>query len=416
MSSKRAGIREAVKVLLALLTDCGCPHIPSESFRQAKYNSPEAVQPFWTILYHLVPVHQFLNSGKLGDIRNTKGEGGRTLIHFVRKYALELNYHRVELYIDTVGSCELLLFFAWLLQETSLVSQLQTYHIRTVQHNTSIPLASSKQFLLENVQSHMASLENELHSLTIIYTHHTLSFEDALRKIQFIRGVLQGSCRSVENAHRAAVKLSHAIHQSGTTESSPRPPNKQPLSIHDIFLLRYPEQLSVCVKKLEWHITSLNNIIKWRQQEPVFWQWMESVLDQHTTHGVGDDTSSDTTQPTLNIDMLNKEVTQYQQKLNQMITDKKIQIDRLYKPRMNREVNHSSINDIDDIGLKPVKIETSVLSPHLQQLHIPGLHDSSMQYRTVENEISQLQTSIKQAEEELHSFMAAVSTSIPVVK
>ena len=424
MSSKRAGIREAVKVLLALLTDCGCPHIPSESFRQAKYNSSEAVQPFWTILYHLVHVHLYLKSGKLGDIRSIKEEGGRAHIQFVRRHALELNYHRHGLYIDTaaVDSCELLLFFAWLLKETSLVSQLETYHINAVKHGTSIPLAPSKQFLLENLQSHIASIKSELCSLTM-YTHNGLSFEDALRKIQFIKGVLQGSCRSVENAHRAAVKLSHNIHQSCTSESSqlPQASNKQQcLSIHDVFLLRYPEQLSACVKSLEWDITSLNNIIKWREHEPVFWQWMESVLDQHTiTHNIvsDEDRVSDTTQLTFNIDVLNKEVTQYQQKLSEMITEKNIQLERLYKSHKNKE-DISTKSSNDDIRLKPVRIETSVLRPHLQHGHIPaGLHDhSSFQYRTVEEYITQLQTSIKQAEKELKSCMTAVSTSIPVEK
>ena len=44
MCSRGQGIRETVRFLLTLLADCNCPHIPSESFRLAKFNKPEVRQ------------------------------------------------------------------------------------------------------------------------------------------------------------------------------------------------------------------------------------------------------------------------------------------------------------------------------------------------------------------------------------
>jgi len=69
MAKKAPGIRDAIKVVLAILSDCGCPQVPSETLRQAKYNKPEAKNTFWRILYCMVQILQYLKSGDTGDIR-----------------------------------------------------------------------------------------------------------------------------------------------------------------------------------------------------------------------------------------------------------------------------------------------------------------------------------------------------------
>ena len=104
--------------------------------------------------------------------------------------------------------------------------------------------------------------------------------ETALQKVLWLKGTLGGSCASVHNAHKAAVKLSHSLLQSSTLHGSQT--RRQPLTIHNLFLLCYPEQLALYLKRLEWHTASLKNLLQWEQHETVFWQWMQSVLDEQS--------------------------------------------------------------------------------------------------------------------------------------
>lgn len=414
-SAKVPGIRETIKVLLALLTDCGCPHVPSESFRQAKYDKPEAVKPFWKMLQHVLCVLDFLKSGRMQDVREhtatSCSEDMKMVTLHVRKRALELNYHRLEFYVDPVGSCELLLFFAWLLQATSLISQLQSYHLNAAISNMSISLPSSKHFLLDQVIKNTTSVDREIQTLAL--DTRTMCQDDALRKIQWLKGILQGTGRSVGNAHRAAVKLTHTILQCCAGSASPS--RRQPLSLHDFFLLRYPEQLLACEKRIEWHTTSLHNLLKWQQHEPVFWQWMESVLDQHTA-AVCTDTSARDTQDTgcselsmtkeLCVETLSKEVAECQQTYSQKLADKIHTLHSLQRIWKGKEKPKCQQNEC--LQLPQVAIEGTMLYP------VPATQPStaSLHCSTVESELSQLQANIEQIEEHLHSLKSIVAEYI----
>lgn len=407
-SSKVAGIRENIRILLALLTDCGCPYIPSESFRQAKYDKPEAVKPLWKMVQHVLCVLDFLKSGNMQDVREhtatSSYEEMKMVILHVRKRALELNYHRLDFYVDSVGSCELLLFFAWLLQATSFISQLQSYHLKAAISTMSISLSSSKHFLLDQVVRNTASVDREIQTLAL--DTRTMCQDDALRKIQWLKGTLQGTGRSIGNAHRAAVKLTHTILQSCADSTSPS--RRQPLSLHEFFLLRYPEQLSACEKRLEWHTTSLHNLLKWQQHEPIFWQWMESVLDQHTASV--DTNTSDKTQDTgpsmikeLCMEKLSKEVAKCQQTFSQKVADKIHTLHSLQRIWKGKEKPECQQNQCPQ--LPQVAIESGVLCPTQSST-------ASLQYSTVESELSQLQANIEEIEEHLHSLMSTVAEYI----
>ena len=420
--SQTPGIRETVKVLLALLTDCGCPHVPSESFRQAKYDRPEAVEPFWRILQHVLCVLQFLKSGDLRDMREVIATATATATHCgsnekialsVRRHALDLQYHRPKFYADSVGSCELLLFFAWMFHATSFISRLQSYHVNAALHSMSIPLSSSKYFMLEQVQKNTASLDRQVESL-VTADSDAVSLDDALRKIQWLKGMMFGSGRSVENSHKATVKLSHTILQS-CTGSKPR---RQPLSLHDLFLLRYPEQLSASVRRLEWHTASLHNLVKWQQHESVFWQWMESVLDQHTaavhtsspdTAVQGTDVESTTTK--LCVDKLSEEVAERQQKLSRRIEAKKPLIERLHKATKSKEASDSKPDH--QLSLQHVPVERCVLCPAPASQSSNTTSSDSSQYRAVEREIARLQAITEETEHHLHSLMSTVAEYLP---
>ena len=424
MSSKPLGIRETVKVLLSLLTDSGCPHVPSESFRLAKYNKPEAVEIFWGILQHAVYVNHFLQTGDLRDIREITSNysdcgGMKRVVLYIRKCALDLGYHRTEFYVDAVGSCELLLFFAWLLHQTSFVSHLQTYHVNAALHSMSIPLAQSKQFLLERVESDVAFLGREIQALTS--GDHGISLNDALRKIQLMKGMLCGIAGSVENAHKASVKVSQTVLQSCSSSASQSSKN-QPLSLHDLFLLRYPEQMAACVKRLEWHVASLHTLIRWQQHEAVFWQWMESVLDQHTTtppcnelsHEEDNDAAT-LASTDLCVDVLTIDVAQCQQALSQKITNQKSVMERIHKAnRTSMEQAHKKIPTdstlAHHLALQRVAIEGDAWCPLTSSSGVPG--DTQQQDQAVMDEITRLQASLQKTKEHLTTLVPTIAKCI----
>jgi hypothetical protein len=424
MSRTTLGIRDCVRVLLAILTDCGCPHIPSESFRLAKFDKTEAVEPFWRILHHVLCVHRLLLvSRDQGDLREVAREccssGDVSLC--VRKRALELDYCRSQFYGEEVGSRELLLFFAWLLQATSLVPQLQSYHVNAALHATTIPLATSKQFLLDHITTWTTSFDTELQAL-ISVKGDALSLEDALRKVQWLKGILAGSCRSVENTQRAAARLSHSIVLSlSPGQQTHQSSSRCQLSVGDLFLLRYPEQLAGCVRRLEWHVAALEGLARWREHEPVFWQWMESVLDKHTTllptpptQGGGDGSDAE---EVLNIDKLEKEVHQCEQTLSRAIGE---QLECLHKCRTSRESKSRAekrlcISKQDTrhcVCLHHVAVETCVLGspPTAGHRWAPGGgKDSVLQTRTVGAEVMRLQDRVQNEEQTLLSLKATVA-------
>ena len=433
MSSKAPGIRETVKVLLTLLTDSGCPHVPSESFRQAKFNKAEAMEPFWMILQHVVSVHQFLKSGDLRDMREVVTSARhcsrsstlerKKAVLQVKTYALEIGYVRLEFYEDTTSSREQLLFFAWLLQAVSLTSQLQSYHTNAALDCLSIPLAPSKYFLLEHIEKDVVSFDREVR--TLCDGAATLPLDDVLRKTEWVKGTLLGNCRAVENAHKASAKLSHTVLHS-CSESVSQRHQRHPTSLHDLFLLRYPEQLSVCVKRLEWHVASLNNLLKWQEHEPVFWQWMESVLDQlpalpHTTdcsHREELDASHDTDKlgnTKVCIDTLSKEVALCQQKLSDAIAVQKPHLQRSHKARsisIESTVAHKNqeCKQVHHLSQQKVAIDRSMWC--WASGACSDSSANSIQQGTVEQEISRLQTNMEKMKEELDTLRSTLATYV----
>ena len=403
-----------MRVLLALLADCSCPHIPSESFRLAKFNKPEAVDPFWRILHHLTSLHLLLQAGDLTDLKDAPKDccNSSEITHVglrVRKRALDLGYTRSQFYVDEVGSRELLFFFAWLIQEVSLVSQLQTYHLRAALNAMSIPLSPTKTCLLDNIDTNSASFDRQIEVLISSPTN-SLPLEHKLRKIQWLKGTLQGSGMSVENAHRAAARLSQSILlQRSSTAQGKNSSSAYHLSLHDLFLLRYPDQLSACVKRLEWHVSCLESLGRWQEHELVFWQWMESVLDQlnhsqppNEDNGEHGNDGNQESKEWIK-ERLEEEVYQCQLQLSSVIGE------CIEKVGASREsaLGHQEANKTK--SLPRVAVENSMLCLTVgQRQSLVGVVEPSHQLRGVEGELKRLQARLLEEEKILHSLQSTL--------
>jgi hypothetical protein len=109
------------------------------------------------------------------------------------------------------------------------------------------------------------------------------TFDEGLQKLAWTRGRLQAKWKSTLTSRMAYLKLAHRLHKSTLTQQQSHTSDNKPphLSVHELFLLRYQEQLSSYLKRVEHHVSCLQRLIQWELYEPVFWQWMETVLDLH---------------------------------------------------------------------------------------------------------------------------------------
>lgn len=284
MASRSQGIRETIQLLSTILSHCGIPKIPSEAFRQAKFNKPEAATTFWALLFHVVQMVQFLDQSgcdSMSDrVHKFSEETFKRAAFEVRRYLFMLGYTRREFYgrHDSVGSRELLLGFAWLIKKSNFFSKLRQYNLKAG-NRVSIPLKTSRKFLLEEVEKGVVSFRNEVGSLLKSLSQESQDSESLgqhLQKLVWLRGKLFSSWRTMLGAHYAYQKLADQLHKH--TMSAP-PHRSSHLAVHQLHLLRHPDQLASHLKHVEHHVLALQKLIEWQLHEATFWQWMESVLD-----------------------------------------------------------------------------------------------------------------------------------------
>ena len=307
------GAREAIQHLSSILTDCSIPKVPSESFRQAKFNRDEATCVLWTLLLNIVQLLLFLESkitheGIRDSVRyhsllptSSDTDHSQIASLVIRKYLFSLGYSRVEFYCIPLnsGSRELLMAFGWLLHKSRLMEKLYAYHVEMA-NTIWVPLRANKVFAVRGVVDESESIEAEMvkimNDLSRVAQGQKATsrcqsndatikiFDEGLQKLAWTRGRLQVNWKSTLTSRTAYQKLAHRLHESTLMrqQSSHTSANKPPhLSVHELFLLRYREQLSSYLKQMEHHVSCLQKLIQWQLYEPVFWQWMESVLDLH---------------------------------------------------------------------------------------------------------------------------------------
>ena len=304
------GAREAIQHLSSILTDCSIPKVPSESFRQAKFNRDEATGVLWTLLLNTVQLLLFLESrtaheeirdsiryhSLLPTTPDTNRSQTATLV--IRKYLLSLGYSRVEFYSIPFNSesRELLMTFGWLLHKSRLIEKLQAYHLEMA-GAIRVPFRANKMFAMRGVVDDSESIEAELREISTDlsqvalgqkavnkhqYSDAMVKVDEGLQKLAWIMGRLQTRWKSALTSRMSYLKLAHQLHKSTLAQQQSRTSDKPPhLSVHELFLLRYREQLSSYLKQMEHRVSCLQRLSRWQMYEPVFWQWMESVLDLH---------------------------------------------------------------------------------------------------------------------------------------
>ena len=156
-------------------------------------------------------------------------------------------------------------------------------------------------------------------------------------------------------------------------------------------------------------MSCLEGLGRWQEHEPVFWQWMESVLDQLIHSQPPDEDNrehgNDGNQESMEWikERLEEEVYQCQLQLSSVIGEciEKVGASK-ESASVHQEVNKSK-------SLPRVAVENSIPCPTVgQQQSLACVGESSHQPRGVEGELKRLQARLLEEEKALHSLQSTL--------
>ncbi|XP_009069459.1 PREDICTED: uncharacterized protein C14orf80 homolog, partial [Acanthisitta chloris] len=221
---------------------------------------------FWRLLYTLL---KQIHGGKW-----TESDAIDNQIKFVKSALWYHGYGRPELYQlpadGSAGSRELLLAFSWLLHRLGLLEQLLARNRVKTGDETSVCTCEDD---LLNRQKGTSETAPEC------------GMEDRVdvRYLQWLSGRLRFQWRSLHAQHQEQCKLLHKIHLF--TSGSHVNQVLGHFSVTETDLIRQPENYTQLLQLLESETMQLEAFLEWKQLEPVYWQWMETVLDDTAEEG-----------------------------------------------------------------------------------------------------------------------------------
>ncbi|KAF4799774.1 hypothetical protein TURU_050297 [Turdus rufiventris] len=233
-----------------------------DTLRRARFDRPQASLDFWRLLYVLLKqIHggRWTESDAIGD-----------QVRFVKWALWYHGYGRPQLQQlpadGSAGSRELLLAFSWLLHSLHLLEQLLARNRVQTGDETSVctcedAVPSSQEGAGE------AGAEDRVD----------------VRYLQWLNGRLRLQWRALHAQHQEHCKLLHKIHLF--TSGSHMDQNLGHFSVTETDLTRQPEKYKQLLQLLESETMQLEAFLEWKQLEPVYWQWMETVLDNMAEEG-----------------------------------------------------------------------------------------------------------------------------------
>ncbi|NXJ79437.1 TEDC1 protein, partial [Trogon melanurus] len=237
-----------------------------DTLRRAKFDRPQASLDFWRLLYTLL---KQIHRDKWTDSDATDNQ-----IWFVKSAMWYHGYGRPEFYRlpsdGSAGSRELLLAFSWLLHRLSLLEQL---------------LARNR--VKTGDEIFVCMCEDDLHNIQKGITERAPEYglEDRvdIRYLQWLNGRRRFQWRSLHAQQQEHFKLLHKIHLF--TSGSHVDPVLGHFSVTETDLVRQPENYEQLLQLLESETMQLEAFLEWKQLEPVYWKWMETVLDDMAEEG-----------------------------------------------------------------------------------------------------------------------------------
>nr|XP_060630312.1 tubulin epsilon and delta complex protein 1 isoform X1 [Anolis sagrei ordinatus] len=274
-----------------------------EIFRLAKFDRPEVSVPFWKLLYTLLK--QIHNGGQM------ESPDIGTQVRFVKSVVLSHGYRRLKFYQlpsdGSLGSKELLLVFSWLLCNVNLVKQSLALSRLKLWDETVVCMCDTA---VKSMQ-----IERNLDEAAHVKGHRDI------RYLQWLNGQLEFHWRNCHTEQQEQCKLLHKVH-SYTLGSNANPIIGH-FSTTEVDVVRKPESYKQLLHLIESESSRLEAFLKWKSMEPLYWLWMETVLDSET--------KETKTQDVCNKDPLLLSADLYYPELNRTIEE----LDRLRADLMN---------------------------------------------------------------------------------
>ncbi|NWH38835.1 TEDC1 protein, partial [Chloropsis hardwickii] len=233
-----------------------------DTLRRARFDRPQASLDFWKLLYVLL---KQIHGG-----RWTESDAIGAQVRFVKWALWYHGYGRPQLQRlpadGSAGSRELLLAFSWLLHSLGLLEQLLARNRVQTGDETSLCMCEDD---LPNSQESTSGAGPE--------------DRVDVRYLQWLKGRLRLQWCSLHTQHQEQCRLLHKIHLF--TSGSHMDQNLGHFSVTETDLIRQPENYKQLLQLLESETMQLEAFLEWKQLEPVYWQWMEAVLDNMAEEG-----------------------------------------------------------------------------------------------------------------------------------
>ncbi|XP_078713385.1 tubulin epsilon and delta complex protein 1 isoform X2 [Lampetra fluviatilis] len=269
--------KDAIQALCRLLSSLGLGTVSPEQFRQAKYDRPESVPVFWFLLSRVLVCTTGDAAAAAAPVVEEKGNVEVTaldrktpddVISTVKAGLLHHGYVAPEIFqpggAQQLGSLELLLAFSWLLHTTHF----------PVRHLTqgALQLDDGAMKLFPELANSELPGEEQWHLRPVDGAPLP---KDGVHYALWLMGKLRMRVRALHSARQQLCTLLHHVH---STCRQPHQPGKH-LSGTEAYLLRHPNRLTQVLQQLGEENARLEAFIEWRNMEPAFWQWMESVVE-----------------------------------------------------------------------------------------------------------------------------------------
>ncbi|XP_056333757.1 tubulin epsilon and delta complex protein 1 [Danio aesculapii] len=269
--AKSVKVKEVITSLCKLLSGLDVESIPTaETFRRAKFNRKDAVVDMWSLLNRLLQRAFALDCA----CRDSKHQEFDTQLLFVRSALCYCGYGapwvvepRPTSHIEEMESRDLLLALGWLLASGNLLDFLlaeKIYQLDTLSSAPTIP-----QGLISGQDDLMACGSGE---------ELAVKKDQELQALQWHYGKLRLQWKSLLSAQEERSKFTHRV-ISSISPSAVRHPHAT--GSHQT------NMTSTALDKELERIQALNEILEayldWKLHEPLFWCWMDSVMDSSLT-------------------------------------------------------------------------------------------------------------------------------------
>lgn len=275
-------LRNAVDLLAKILRSHGTTNIKAETFRLAKFNSSDAVSPFWRLLFELTCYCEF---GKIDDFTHRAYEqlSSEEIVAYVKREFLKRGYYAPDfggLPSDMqYGSRELLLAFGWLLSNEQIFEKLAMDRTSALDDDTR---GMYEEEILNGGDKNPMNLQ--MVPGGDVY--------DRVKQLLWLNSKLRLNLCSLYGMLCQRNRLKHKIHEATVGAKPTR--DRDHFSMLEVFLARNPEHLRKSIDLLEKDSERLNNLLVWKDHEGIFWKWMESVLEEKMREPPSGDPNSKT--------------------------------------------------------------------------------------------------------------------------